>query len=255
MEAGKCRRQSRGRRGECHPASSVSHSWHGFSVFIYPKSTPFDVSTFVTSYFPIGFPPIVYVGHCLWEKNWPMIAPEDIDFVSSSSADEEENDKSPRGRTATRCLRADPLPSRNRSWQSSQPSLHNQDRLRHTSTLPATTAPPLPRHPPTLLPAPPRLPHPAPPPRTWPPPTHLSPPPPHLNPHSPHPSTAPPPPTHIQPPPLQPAPAPCIPSSSPSHRPRPPSAPQPRRPCWPSCARRRRRWAGCRGRWGSSGRW
>ena len=73
--------------------------FNGFSVFIHihPKSTPFDTSTFVTSYFPIWFAPLIYISYNLWKKNWSMIAPEDMDFVSGSRVDEEEDEKPPKG--------------------------------------------------------------------------------------------------------------------------------------------------------------
>lgn len=73
--------------------------FNGFSVFIYPNKpgTSFDSSTFVTSYFPIWFAPLIYVGYNLWKKSWSIIAPEDMDFVSGSRVDEEEEEKIPTG--------------------------------------------------------------------------------------------------------------------------------------------------------------
>jgi amino acid transporter len=78
--------------------------FNGFSVFIKSGGNlndegvfHFDTSTFVTSYFPIWFAPLIYIAYNLWKKSWSMIAPEDMDFVSGSRVDEEEVEKPPKG--------------------------------------------------------------------------------------------------------------------------------------------------------------
>ncbi|GAA6016436.1 hypothetical protein JCM11491_002411 [Sporobolomyces phaffii] len=58
--------------------------FNGFGVFIHIKSKGFDSSTFVTSYFPLWFFPVLMLGYRLWRRDERGPAPADMDFVSGS---------------------------------------------------------------------------------------------------------------------------------------------------------------------------
>ncbi|BGP18332.1 hypothetical protein JCM10213_008505 [Rhodosporidiobolus nylandii] len=62
-----------------------------WSVFYqYPNN--FDSSTFVTSYFPIMFFPVLVVGYTLWRRSEKATPLADMDFVSGSREEQDEAD-------------------------------------------------------------------------------------------------------------------------------------------------------------------
>ncbi|GAA5937777.1 uncharacterized protein JCM15063_002113 [Sporobolomyces koalae] len=64
--------------------SCVILFFNGFGVFIHIKANGFDSSTFVTSYFPIWFFPVLMIFYRLWRRNDRGPSPADMDFVSGS---------------------------------------------------------------------------------------------------------------------------------------------------------------------------
>ncbi|GAA6063966.1 hypothetical protein JCM10212_004814 [Sporobolomyces blumeae] len=58
--------------------------FNGFSVFIHVKSVGFDSSTFVTSYFPIWFFPVLMIFYRFWRRGDKGVDLKDMDFVSGS---------------------------------------------------------------------------------------------------------------------------------------------------------------------------
>ncbi|GAA6062623.1 hypothetical protein JCM10212_000285 [Sporobolomyces blumeae] len=58
--------------------------FNGFSVFIHIKSVGFDSSTFVTSYFPIWFFPVLMIFYRFWRRGDKGVDLKAMDFVSGS---------------------------------------------------------------------------------------------------------------------------------------------------------------------------
>lgn len=75
---------------------SIILFFNGWQVFVTIGGAPFDKATFVTSYLPILFFPILYYGHLLY-KGGKRIPIAEIDFYSGTRDIEEEDEPAPVG--------------------------------------------------------------------------------------------------------------------------------------------------------------